>query len=69
MKEIFRKAKTSLPSPVPHALLLDDSAGRFGGEFWCTSQEFSPVDIIPPWLLMFICVLGMNNRPVNGLSS
>jgi hypothetical protein len=57
MKEIFRKAKTSLPSPVPHALLLDDS-GRFGKEFWWTSQEFYPVDIIPPWLLMFICVLG-----------
>jgi hypothetical protein len=42
-------------------LLLDDSAGRIARELWWMNQEFSPLDIIPPWFSMLI-YLGMNNR-------
>jgi hypothetical protein len=32
--------------------------GRIARELWWTKQEFSPVDIIPPWLSIFIYLLG-----------
>jgi hypothetical protein len=28
--------------------------GRLARELWWTNQEFSPVDIIPPWFSMLI---------------
>jgi len=31
----------TVPSPVPPALLLDDSAGSITRELWWTNQEFS----------------------------
>jgi hypothetical protein len=34
-------------------LLLGDSAGRIARELWWTNQ-FSPVNIIPPWFCMLI---------------
>jgi len=33
---------------------VDDSAGRITREFLWPNQEFSPVDIIPPWLSKLI---------------
>jgi hypothetical protein len=33
-------------------------AGRIDRELWWTNQEFSPVDIIPPWLSMLIYLMG-----------
>jgi hypothetical protein len=48
MKEILRKAKFIIPSPVPPDLVLDISAGRISRELWWTNQEFSAVDISPP---------------------
>jgi hypothetical protein len=35
-----------IPSSIPPALLLDDSADRFARELRWTSQEFSPAGII-----------------------
>jgi hypothetical protein len=35
-------------------LLLDGSAGRIARELWWMHKEFSPVDIIPPWLYRLI---------------
>jgi hypothetical protein len=45
-------------------LLPDDLAGRITRDLWWTNQEFSPVNIIPPWF-----TLRMNNRPGGGHSS
>jgi hypothetical protein len=45
-----------------------DSAGKIARDLWWTNQ-FSPVDIIPPCLSMLFYHLGMNNRPVGGRSS
>jgi hypothetical protein len=45
------------------------AAGRIARELWLTNQEFSPVNIIPPWFSMFIYHLGMNIRPIGGCSS
>jgi hypothetical protein len=39
-------------------LLLDDTAGRTARELLWTNQEFSPVNIIPPWFSMLIYHLG-----------
>jgi hypothetical protein len=36
---------------------------------WWTNQEYSPLDIIPPWFSILIYHLGMSNRPVRGLHS
>jgi hypothetical protein len=30
------------------------TAGMVSRELWWTNQEFSPVDIIPPWISMLI---------------
>jgi hypothetical protein len=38
--------KNSFPSPIPPALLLDDSVGRIARELWWANYEFFPVDII-----------------------
>jgi hypothetical protein len=45
-------------------LLVDDSAGRVAREIWWTKEEFSPVDIIPPWFSMLIYHLGVSKKPV-----
>jgi hypothetical protein len=42
--------RPNIVSPVPPALLLDGFAGRIVRDLWWTEQEFSPVNIIPPWL-------------------
>jgi hypothetical protein len=34
------------------------TAGRIAREFWWMNQEFSPVDIIPPWFSILIYHLG-----------
>jgi hypothetical protein len=34
----------------PPDLQQDDTAGRTARELWWTNQEFSPVDITPPYL-------------------
>jgi hypothetical protein len=44
--------------PDPPGLLLDGSAGRIARALWWTNQEFSPVNIIPPWFSMLIYHLG-----------
>jgi hypothetical protein len=51
------------------------TCGNFGGQN-STGTDFllrflcvSPVNIIPPWLPIFIYHLGMNNRAVGGSSS
>jgi hypothetical protein len=57
MKEILRKEKSSFPSQVPPALLLDDCASRIAIELWRTNQFFpcgyhSTVSVHPhlsPW--------------------
>jgi hypothetical protein len=51
------RKNSSFASPIPLALLLDGSDGRIARELWWMSQEFSPIDAIPPWLSMFISVL------------
>jgi hypothetical protein len=53
----------------PPDLLLDGSAGRIARVLWWTNQEFSPVDIIPPWFSLLIYYLGMNSRPIGDHSS
>jgi hypothetical protein len=47
----FVRLNSSLPLPVCPALLLDDYAGRITAALQM-DQEFSPVDIIPPWFSM-----------------
>jgi predicted butyrate kinase (DUF1464 family) len=54
IKEILLKAKSS---PVLSALLLDESAGRVFRELVWMNQ-FSLVDITPPWLSMLLYYLG-----------
>jgi hypothetical protein len=54
---------------VPPDLLLDYSAGRIARELCWTNQEFSTVDIIPPWFSMLIYHVGLSNRPVGYRSS
>jgi hypothetical protein len=49
----FVRQHSILPSPVPPALLLDDSAGGLARELWWTNQ-FSTVDILPPWFSMLM---------------
>jgi hypothetical protein len=39
------------------------------GKVFFRVLQLSPVNIIPPWLTMFIYHQGMNNRPVGGRSS
>jgi hypothetical protein len=58
MYEHFVRPNSSFPSPLPPALLLDDSACRIFKELWWINQEFSSVDIIPPWFSMLIYHLG-----------
>jgi hypothetical protein len=43
---------------VPLPALLDDYTGIFSGRLWWMNQEFSAVDIIPPWFSMLIHHLG-----------
>jgi hypothetical protein len=40
-------------------------AGRVAREILEKYQEFTPVDVIPPWFFTW----GMNNRPIGGCSS
>jgi hypothetical protein len=58
MKEIFAKQNLSFLSPVPPALLIDDSAGRIARLLWRTNKEYFPLDIIPAWFSMLIYHLG-----------
>jgi hypothetical protein len=39
---------------VPPALLLDGSPRKISKDLWWTNQEFSPVDITPPWYPMLM---------------
>jgi hypothetical protein len=52
------KAKFRIACQVPLDLLLDASAGRIARELWWMNQNFSPVDIIPPWFSMLMYHLG-----------
>jgi hypothetical protein len=45
------------------------TAGSIDKELWSTNQEFSAVNIIPPWFSILIYHLGITNRPVGGCSS
>jgi hypothetical protein len=56
-KRYFERLNSSFPSPVPPALRLDDSPGRIARELWLMTQQFFPVDIIPPWISMLIYLL------------
>jgi hypothetical protein len=58
--------QNSFPSQVVPASLLDDFAGRIARELWTTNQEFSPVDIIPPWFSSLIYRLGDEQWAVDG---
>jgi hypothetical protein len=51
-KNIFGKVKFIIPVVCSFCLLPDDSAGRIARELWWMNQEFSSVDIIPPWFSM-----------------
>jgi hypothetical protein len=42
----LREAKFIIFTPVPPALVQDDSAGMIARELWWTNRDFSPVDII-----------------------
>jgi quinol-cytochrome oxidoreductase complex cytochrome b subunit len=53
VKEMLRKAKFIIFWLFIPALLLDDTAGSIARELWWTNQ-FSPVDIIPPWFFLVI---------------
>jgi hypothetical protein len=53
---------------ISPTLPLDDSTIRIARELSWTNQ-FSSVDIIPPWFSNLIYHLGMNNRPGGGRSS
>jgi hypothetical protein len=55
---MLRKAKFIIPFARSSFLLPNDSADRISRELWWTNQEFSSVDIIPPWLSMLIYKLG-----------
>jgi hypothetical protein len=55
-REILRKAKFSLFSPIPPGC-YHMTAGRTARELWWTNREFCSVDIIPPWFWV------MDNMP------
>jgi hypothetical protein len=57
MKEIFFQ-NLSFHSPVPPALLLDESTGRIATGIWWANEKYFPVDIIPPCFSMLIYYLG-----------
>jgi hypothetical protein len=57
MRYLVRQNLT-LPSAVTSALLLDHSADITAREIWWSNQEFSAVNIIPPWVSMLIYHLG-----------
>jgi hypothetical protein len=56
--KILRKAKLITLFAHSSCLLSDDSAGRISRKSSSTSQDFSSVDIIPPWFSMLIYHLG-----------
>jgi hypothetical protein len=66
--KILRKTNSSFPS---------QSSSRFATRWLLVGfptkllwkNEFSPVNIISPWLSMLLITWGMNNRPVGGRSS
>jgi hypothetical protein len=66
-RKILRHKNTS-QGQIHHFLLpsscfqSDDSTGIIARELWWTNQDFSPVDIIPPWFFIFIYHLGIKNK-------
>jgi hypothetical protein len=46
------------PWPIHHLWRLATGLPTLAIMFWWTNQEFSPVDIIPPWFSMLIYYLG-----------
>jgi hypothetical protein len=57
MNKNTSQAKFLFLLPIHPALYLM-TAGRFARELWWTNQEFSSVDIIPPWFSMLIYNVG-----------
>jgi hypothetical protein len=53
----FARPNSSLPSPVPPALLLDDCWQDYHRAL--VDKLFSPASIIPPWFSMLIYNLGV----------
>jgi hypothetical protein len=56
MEKTLRKTKFSFLSPILPACYLV-TAGKIEREIWWINQEFSSVDIIPPWFSMLKCHL------------
>jgi hypothetical protein len=69
MKKYFESQIYNFLCHVPPILLLYDSAGRISRELWLKNQEFSTVDIIPPWFSMLLYHLEMNTKHVGDSSS
>jgi hypothetical protein len=50
-------------------LLVDDYSGRISRDLWWKNQEINPVDITVLWFSILTYQMGMNNRPVGGLTA
>jgi hypothetical protein len=61
MRETFLSLNSSVPSPFPSPLLLCDCHG-IARVLWWTNQEFSSADVIPTWVSLLTCHLGVGGR-------
>jgi hypothetical protein len=70
--EVWRKILRNIKFIISFAsssCLLDASACKIWRELRWTTQEFSPVDIIPTCFFMFMYHLGVCSTPVGGRSA